>query len=388
MAGRGDPPQETPEGVPEGGDDDFRFVVFDESFIRAARIQEYSARERLDGAFRAVRTRNAWARGGAPRQALVLIALILVALGAAVYLGVRNPYHRPPAASSQPLRITLIALAPAGRVPAADRREPFAGQAAQDYSAGAEGITVPVARRVGGFSESQVVQALSTARDYVYASSIDPDELTGGDVRQVRSLLAGGQLAQFDRSLSSPADDGAHAATGWLVRFDPSEVRLASDEVRARGSMSVALAGSDALEVTTDHVLVYALRPADDARAAPSLFTVRRELRFRFDSDDLRAQQVELVEADVEAGPLSCGAPAVAYFRPLPAGQRAPAMTPVDPYDPRQRITGVCAALASGASAGPGTTSPPGPSSRATRPAARAGRPSAAASASGSPKGR
>jgi hypothetical protein len=359
--------------------------VFDESFVRAARIQEYSAQERLDGAARAVRTRRIWARGGPPRQALILVLLILVAFGTAVYLGVRNPYHESPAVTAQPLRITLISLTPTGTVPAADVKDPFAGRAAQDYRSGAEGITLPAAHRIGAFSESQVIQALTTAKDYLYASSIDPDELTGGDVRGVRSLLAAGQLAQFDRSLSRPADDGLHATAGWLVRFDPTRVRLASDEVRVHGSMKVELAGSDALEVFADHTMVYAVRTADDAGAAPSLFTVRRELRLRFDRVDLRKQQIELVQAEVEAGPLSCATAPVEYFRPLLAGQHAPGLAGVDPYDQDRDITTVCGVLAPEASVSPPASLMTGPSSSASRSGASADGPAAS---SGSRTGR
>jgi hypothetical protein len=353
--------------------------VFDESFVRAARIQEYSAQERLDGTFRAVRTRRAWARCGPPRQALILVMLILVAFGTAVYLGVRNPYHASPAATAQPLRITLIPLTPTGRVPEADAKDPFAGRTAQHYRTGAEGITLPMARRLGTFSESQVMQALATTKDYLYASSIDPDELTGGDVRGVRSVLATGQLPQFDRSLSRPADDGLHAATGWLVRFDPTRVRLASDEVRVQGSMKAELGGADFLEVITDHTMVYAVRNADGAHSTASLFTVRRDLRLRFDRDDLRDQQMELVQAEVEAGPLSCATAPVEYFRPLLAGQRSSGVTGANPYDRDHDMTTVCGALSPEASISP-LASLPDPSSPASRSPALA---DAAGSASG-----
>jgi hypothetical protein len=357
--------------------------VFDESFVRAARIQEYSARERLDDAARAVRNRRFWSRVGPPRQALILVALILVAFGTAVYLGIRNPYQHAPVASAQSLRITLIPLTPAKAVPAAGRVDPFAGRPAEEYRSGAQGITLPIAQRVGDFSESQVLQALTATKDYLYASSIDPDALTGGDVRKVRNLLVPGQLEQFDSSLGRPVDDGRHAATGWLVRFDPARVKLAVDDVRVSGSMRVSEAGAGVLEVATDHVLVYAVRDAARANGTPSLFTVRRELRLRFDRDDLRDHQVELVQADVEAGPLSCASAPVAYFRPLLAGQLPPAVAGVDPYDQQHEITSVCGLLAPEPSTG--ALSPPAsPTSRTSRPQAGPGPASAPASPSGS----
>ena len=69
MAGRGDPPEGTPEGAPGGGEDEYRSVVFDESFVRAARLQEFSAQERMADHARAVRSRPPAARAGASRQA-------------------------------------------------------------------------------------------------------------------------------------------------------------------------------------------------------------------------------------------------------------------------------------------------------------------------------
>src|SRR4051794_3769250 len=113
MAGPGDPPDGAPEGAPGGGEDEYRSVVFDESFVRAARIQEYSARERLDGTSRAVRVRHMWP-AGAPRQALILVVLIAVAFGTAVYLGLRHPYSSSSVGEVEPLRITLIPLVPPG----------------------------------------------------------------------------------------------------------------------------------------------------------------------------------------------------------------------------------------------------------------------------------
>jgi len=351
MAGPGDPPEGTPEGVPGGGEDEYRSVVFDESFVKAARIQEYSARERLDDTSRAVRTRSAWSRGGASRQALVLIALISLAFGSAIYLGIRNPYERPAAPAAQALRITLIPLTPSQPVPTADRRNPFQGQRAAGYPSGAEGITLPAPRGTAHFSEGQVAQALSIVKEYLVASSIAPQTLTGGDVRAVRDLLAPGQLEQFDDSLEKAADDGRHAATGWMVRFDPARVRLADDQVRVRGTITLAEAGSDALEVVTDHTLVYAVREAAAAGSASSLFTVRRELRLRIDRDDLLDHRVEVVQAAVEAGPLSCASAPVQYFRPLLAGALPHALKGTDPYDHEHEITSVCGVLAPEASA-------------------------------------
>lgn len=94
MGGPGEPPGGTPEGASAGGEDEYRSVVFDESFVRAARLQEFSAQERLADHAPAVRRRPPLHRG-LSRQALILVLLIAVAFGTAIYMGVRHPYQTP-----------------------------------------------------------------------------------------------------------------------------------------------------------------------------------------------------------------------------------------------------------------------------------------------------
>lgn len=358
MAGPGDPPEGTPEGVPGGGEDEYRSVVFDESFVRAARIQEYSARERLDGASRAVRVRHMWPVTSAPRQALILVVLIAIAFGTAIYLGIRHPYSSSEPTAVEPLRITLIPLVPPGPVPAVNTTSLYENDPAAHYRAGADGLPLPTARRVGDFAESQVMQALGITKEYLVASSLDPEAVTGGNVRSVRDLIDPGQVDQFDRSLSAPADDGLHAATGWLVRLDPARVRLVDTKVRVSGTITVAQVSDDRLEVVADHTFVYAVQGTGSgaAQGATSLFTVRREMRFRFDRDDLRDHHMEVVQADVAAGPLSCS-PSADYFRPLLAGQSPQGPTAADPYDRDRPAASVCAGLANSATGSPAAPS-------------------------------
>ncbi|MFD5571677.1 SCO2583 family membrane protein [Streptomyces cadmiisoli] len=352
MGGPGDPPEGTPDGAPNGADDEYRSVVFDESFVRAARLQESSAQERIGDHAPAVR-RLPPLRRGLSRQALILVVLIAVAFGTAIYMGVRHPYQssqaRPPVA---PLRMTVIPLAPQGRVPGAtDPEQLYANSPAAQFRTGAEGIPLPAARRTANFSDGQVITALTTAKDYIVRSSLYPEVLTGGEIRAVRVLLDPDQLDQFDRSFRIPTGDGRHAPTGWLVRFDPGHAVLADREIRVQGTMSVIEADSATLEVTADHTFVYALRPAGaGARAEASLFTVRRELLFRFDRDDLRLHQAQLVSSQVQAGPLSCAEDHADRLRPLLAGQTPKAGGPAgtDPYA-SYGATALCGTLADSA---------------------------------------
>ncbi|MER6995027.1 hypothetical protein [Streptomyces sp. NPDC000410] len=356
MAGRGDPPEGTPEGLPGGGEDEYRSVVFDESFVRAARLQEFSAQERMADHARAVRSLPRRRVRGGSKQALLLVLLIALAFGTAIYMGVRHPYQPAPAQPAEPLRSTVIPLAPVGRVPGGEPAELYAHGPAAQFGKGAVGITLPGARRTKNFSDSQVMTALTTVKDYLVESSLAPDVLTGVAVQPVRILIDPDQLDQFDRSMATPVHDGRHAATGWLVRFDPAKVALADPEVRVQGTMRVSETGPDALEVTSDHTFAYALRPAGGAPTdEASLFTVRRELHFRFDRDDLRTHRAELLFSYVQAGPMACSSDPSGALRPLLAGQRTtpegPAAT--DPYETGRAAVALCGVLAPSAQPSP-----------------------------------
>ncbi|MEV6835560.1 hypothetical protein AB0N17_13760 [Streptomyces sp. NPDC051133] len=352
MGGPGDPPEGTPEGGPGGAEDEYRSVVFDESFVRAARLQEYSARERMADHAPAVRRRSSLHRG-LTRQALVLVLLIAIAFGTAIYMGVRHPYSSPQTRRPvEPLRMTVIPLAPRGKVPGgADAETLYRHSPAAHYDIGAEGIPLPASRSTAHFSESQIVAALTTAKDYLVRSSLYPEVLTGRQAEPARSLLDPDQLDQFDQSFDHPAADGRHAATGWLVRLDPSRAQLADDRIRVQGDLRATESDAATLEVSADHTFVYALRRTGaGADAAVSLFTVRRELTFHFSRDDLRTHQVQLVTSSVQAGPLSCAEDSTSYLRPLLAGQtpRAGGPAGTDPYA-TDSPTALCGTLATAA---------------------------------------
>ena len=397
MGGRAEPPEGAPEGD-SGGEDEFRPVVFDESFVRAARIQELSAQERMDSGTRPVRRRGLRA-GGLPRQALALMLLVSMAFAAAVYLGTRHPYPEA-VAGTTPLSITVIPLQPgAGGIPTAASSTaagpsaagspsgspsasssasssasraatapgsasasasasvapgPFAGTPLEDYAVGISGMQLPVPRHTADFSHDQVLHAMNTVLTYLQASSLNPEVLMGADTNSVRDLLAPSQTAQFDASLAHPQDDQQHDVTGWLVRFDPGKVRLAApDDVRVQGTLTYQEVSPGTLEVTSDHTFVYALTeippatptPAPGASSSPSashsagvgsastaqpptiLFTVRRELRYRFTLADLNANQLEIIDSVVQAGPMSCDADVSSYLQPLFPAAVAPTVS-------------------------------------------------------------
>jgi hypothetical protein len=337
--------------------------VFDESFVRAARLQEFSAQERIGDHSPAVRRAPAALRRGLTRQAVLLVVLVMIAFGTAIYMGVRSPYRTVPVARHvDPLRMTVIPLAPAGPVPG-DTSVPdlIAHSPAAAFATAADGIDEPRdTPRTAHFSDGQIRAALDLAKQYLVASMLDPDVLTGQSRLPVRALVNPRQLAQFDRSLAHPAADGRYAATGWLLRFDPDEVALADPGIRVHGTLRATETGTDTLDVASDHTFVYALKPAHGGGAHPraSLFTVHRTVHFRFDRDDLRGRTAELVGTTVQAGPLACSGDAAARLHPLLAGERAgrsgtqdrPSGT--DPYR-AGGATALCGTLAASAQPSP-----------------------------------
>ncbi|MFB7910450.1 hypothetical protein ACFXPX_17820 [Kitasatospora sp. NPDC059146] len=348
-------PREPPEGTPEGGsgnEDEFRSVVFDESFVRAARIQELSARERLAGSFgKATRARvRLGPLGSVPRQALALLLLILLAFGAAVYFGVNSPKGIPARPEGSQLTVSLVALSPASAVrPVADPAHPFAALPT-GYGDGAAGLNTPSGAGTEHFSKVEVTKALDTVQRYLVASSLAPAELVQGATTDVRVFVTPGEQAQFDASVAQPVDDRHHAVTGWIVRFDPAQVALASDTVKVVGAMRVDESDGGTLQITTDHTFVYALKPAGAPAGAPvTLETVRRELTFQLDRVDLGQAQLRLVDAVLQAGPEPCTASMAGFLQPVLAtaqGTAVAAPTPVDPGNHARPAWQVCGVLA------------------------------------------
>ncbi len=299
MTGRSEPPDGPPEN-PAGGEDEYRSLVFDESFIQAARMREYSAQERMGDHARAVRTvpeEQPPVRGGGGSRDRH-------SPGRPDRPGLRRGrLHRIPQPVSpagprraEPLRTTVIPLAPRGAVPGGSPEQLYRAEPVSGFRTGADGINLPAVKRTQNFSDSQITAALATVKDYLVESSLNPDVLTGSVRRPVEHLLDPDQRPQFERSLSDTADDGSHAATGWLVRFDPERVELADPQIRVQGTLRYEEEAAGVLGVVSDHTFTYALRPADGPprKDGASLFTVRRELHFRLDREDLRLHRLEV----------------------------------------------------------------------------------------------
>ncbi|MGP4111680.1 SCO2583 family membrane protein [Streptomyces sp. 4N509B] len=356
MAGRTDPPEGTPGGAPGAGDEEYRSTVFDESFVRAARLQELSAQERLEDHTEAVRSlpseNDRSAARTLPRQGIALALIILLAFGAAIYLGGDNPYGTDQATTVEPPVGIVVPLAPQDEVPgAADTEKLYAASPADDFGIGAGGVTLPDPRPTAHFTSEQVLTALTVAKEYVVASSLTADVLTGATSAPVRQLLAPEQQTQFDRAMAG--HDESSEVTDWLVRFgdDPTspQVALADPMPRVEGEFGFLEVHDDILQVSGRHVVAYALRPAGDPEAPAALFTVEREVRLQFTVEELRDRQVLLRQAETLAGPMDCTARTDTALEPLLAGERAshpPADQTTDPYASTLGAPGFCGTLA------------------------------------------
>ncbi|MGK5533958.1 hypothetical protein [Streptomyces sp. URMC 129] len=337
MAGRSDPPDGAPGGTPGAGDEEYQSTVFDEAFVRAARLQEFSAQERLEDHTTAVRRRLPDSVPGfgrtVPKQGIALGLIVLLAFAAAIYLGAANPYETNHTIRADPPTGSLVALAPEGEVPgSADAEALYAAGPAGEYGAGAGGVRLPDPRATADFSREQVLTALTLAKEYVVASALTPNVLAGATTVPVRELLGPEQQRQFDSALGG--HDPHSDATDWLIRFDADEALLADPQARVTGDFTVTQVTEDILQVDGRHVFVYALRPPGALDTEAALFTVQRLVRFQFGKEELRDRHVVVRQTETVAGPMDCAADASAVLTPLLAGQRAAQQPPAafDPY--------------------------------------------------------
>jgi xanthine/CO dehydrogenase XdhC/CoxF family maturation factor len=135
-----------------------------------------------------------------------------------------------------------------------------------------------------------------------------------------------------------------------------------------QGSFTVPEEVDGALQLTGDHTFVYALTPVstDGTQQPTVLFTVRRQVVYRFTAADLAANRVELTTSATEAGPMACDAASAArYFTPvLPttttataaastkasptastAASASPTQAVVDPYDQSRSAWSLCGVM-------------------------------------------
>jgi hypothetical protein len=225
--------------------------------------------------------------------------------------------------------LALRASAPGGvtvtGTPSAAPADPFAGTPAATYPTGADGITLPKAAAVTGFSAAQVGADLAQVRAAMIAARLDRRMLTGHDPAPFVAMFAPNQRAALTKDF---AGTGFATFATWIdpaVRLDPSAEPRVSGHI---GYTSVVVDNLRTLRVTTNFVWVYAFDRADRPLAV-----AHDELRWDFPSTtDLRAGDHGMWLADRKSytALVDCAASARGLLAPTRAGGGHPDPAPTE----------------------------------------------------------
>lgn len=222
-------------------------------------------------------------------------------------------------------------------------KEPFKGSPALGWANGAAGIEVPRAKAVGGMSSEEVAHALDSVKRFLVAANLDKATLRGERPTGAIKLLDPLQKdvrAYIHRSLDEP--DENNDPLGLFSRFDPAEVRLAGDVVKARGRMTFeAGERSGEVQVHVDYTFVYPLvktRPGFDEVART---VVRRQMTFAlYDPAKIMTTRglLYVLRMDESAGNSDCARDGDGFLHPqfsedLINAAPLPGGPEIDPYD-------------------------------------------------------
>lgn len=319
MSGRGEPPEGSRGGGPDG-EDEFQ-AVFDESFVRAAVLHEPSAQERMRTGKGPRHLRRVFGMPAAAFQISVLMLSVVLLLAGALYLGARRSGGpAAPRAASGPAVLVRVSLVPAQGVtlaatgPGAD---PFAGSAAAGWSDGRAGIVLPPHEDTAHYSAAQVREALEQVRDFVYGTQLDPEVWGGMRPWSAALRLEADQHAQLTASYDHPVDDDVHSATGWATRFDPAQIAVADTKVRVSAVTTVTESADEELIMAVDGVFVYAVKAI--VGDTWTRFVVHRSWEFQVDRHGLRSGTMRVRRIVTIAAPQACTADTAAFFRPMVA---------------------------------------------------------------------
>ncbi|WP_436777958.1 hypothetical protein [Yinghuangia sp. YIM S09857] len=317
MSGRGEPPEGSRGGGPDG-EDEFQ-AVFDESFVRAAVLHEPSAQERLRTGKGPRHLRRTFGVPAAAFQIGVLMLAVVLMLAGALYLGARRSGGTAaPRAASGPAVLVRVSLVPAqglALTATGPGTDPFEGSAAAGWSDGRAGIALPPHDDTEHFSAAQVREALEQVRDFVYGTQLDPEVWRGMRPWSAALRLEADQHAQLTASYDHPVDDDVHSATGWATRFDPAQIAASDTKVRVSAAVTVAEAADEELIVAVDGVFVYAVRAVGGETW--SRFVVHRAWEFQVDRHGLRSGTMRVRRIVTIVAPQACTADTAAFFRPL-----------------------------------------------------------------------
>lgn len=136
--------------------------------------------------------RSRWRRN---RTRLLVIVVVAVVTGFVVYVALRPKENKPDQSAPvvQPVPTTPVSTTPTTSVPPTnkvDLTRPFLSTPAAGWSDGVDGMVVPQATAVNGFSADKVTKALNLTRDALSASYLDRRVIQDGNVEVLAGLFA------------------------------------------------------------------------------------------------------------------------------------------------------------------------------------------------------
>jgi hypothetical protein len=217
--------------------------------------------------------RRALVRRIATWSPVAAVILLVVAGGTWMALGGRLPETGPAGEAAEVLDLPLTAD---------QLKDPYRGTPAERFGSGPAGFTVPPARRVGRHSAAEVAANLQAAKNLLILTRLDPKMVERRDPSAYLAAVSPRERARSAAELRTP---GETATGAILTRLAPGSTQLAPP--RFQGTMTVH-AGSDGdVEVATDYVFVYALKPSWAVTdRTETHVVVRSQVRFSFTADD------------------------------------------------------------------------------------------------------
>lgn len=140
----------------------------------------------------------------------------------------------------------------------------FAGTPAAGYARDAAGITPPAAKAVGEWSSKDVADVGAKVKTVLAAGRLNSATLEKGDLTQYLNALAPGVRSKVQGDIGK-----GQPALGYVTRLSP-DTKLASRQVRVKGSMRAAVGPDKQLVITADYVWVYPLAPTKPVKPSPS----------------------------------------------------------------------------------------------------------------------
>lgn len=217
-------------------------------------------------------------------------------------------------------------------------REPFRGSPAVRWADGTAGIDVPAARATGWMTKKQVERRLDRTRDFLAASSLDPDVLGGQRPAKAIALINPHQRDVRDyvkAAFVTPSRENNPLLL--FSRFPKAKVKLVGDVVKTRGRITYGEGERGAVEVTSDVTYVYPVVRAEEGSDEVVRTIARREVVMSWDDPAKVVTEpgtFSLISYQVDSTNGGCDT-FTGYFAPTFRAERtAEGEGPeVDPYD-------------------------------------------------------